>query len=203
MESATATPVPSSHYRARYYDPATGRFLSEDPIGFVGGKDFYKYVGNNPENALDPTGLKTIVLIVYDRGPFGFGSYGSHAAVYIDNGGNPWLYDPGGAFSTDHQCGSGQTCSDAAADPQKFKKFHEETGSSVKMFEFDTTPDEEQQIATKIDKEGGVAGGLCTSAVSYVISGVGPFKNVKPTLLPGSLADQLDKLKNPQKPKKK
>lgn len=24
------------YYRARYYDPSTGRFLSEDPIGFSG-----------------------------------------------------------------------------------------------------------------------------------------------------------------------
>ncbi len=45
-------------YRARYYDPATGAFLSEDPIGFdAGDPNFYRYVGNNPTNATDPTGL--------------------------------------------------------------------------------------------------------------------------------------------------
>ncbi len=46
-----------SYYNARYYDPATGRFLSEDPIGFAGGDaNLYRYVGNNPVNAIDPTG---------------------------------------------------------------------------------------------------------------------------------------------------
>ena len=45
------------HYRASPYDPATGRFLSEDPIGFVGGSNFYSYVGNNPTNYTDPYGL--------------------------------------------------------------------------------------------------------------------------------------------------
>jgi RHS repeat-associated protein len=29
------------YMRARYFDPQTGRFLSEDPIGFKGGKNFY------------------------------------------------------------------------------------------------------------------------------------------------------------------
>jgi uncharacterized protein RhaS with RHS repeats len=195
METVTRVlEPPSSYYRARYYDPTTGRFLSEDPIRFAGSKNFYKYVANNPTNAIDLTGLRTIVIIVYDPGPLGIGSFGSHAAVYIDNGGDPILYDPAGAFSADHHCGSGQSCSDADADPGQFKKFHERSGSTVKMFQFDTTAEEEKQIANNIDGEGGVIGGLCASATSSVISGVGPFKSIKPTLLPGSLADQLDKL---------
>jgi len=45
------------YYRARYYDPAVGRFLSEDPIAFEGGVNFYSYVANNPINAIDPFGL--------------------------------------------------------------------------------------------------------------------------------------------------
>jgi RHS repeat-associated protein len=43
--------------RARYYEPTTGRFLSEDPLHFVGGPSFYPYVGNHPANFADPTGL--------------------------------------------------------------------------------------------------------------------------------------------------
>ncbi len=45
------------YYRARYYDPQIGRFISEDPIRFWGGIDFYKYADNNPVNETDPDGL--------------------------------------------------------------------------------------------------------------------------------------------------
>ncbi len=45
------------YYRARYYDPAIGRFISKDPIGFNGGDvNLYRYVGNGPVNAIDPYG---------------------------------------------------------------------------------------------------------------------------------------------------
>ena len=45
------------YYRARWYDPAQGRFASEDPIGFASGDvNLYQYVRNNPLRFMDPTG---------------------------------------------------------------------------------------------------------------------------------------------------
>ena len=41
----------------RYYDPAEGRFLTRDPIGYTGGLNLYGYVANNPVNAADPSGF--------------------------------------------------------------------------------------------------------------------------------------------------
>ena len=45
------------YYRARYYDQQTGRFISEDPINFDGGINFYAFVGNSPTNFIDPFGF--------------------------------------------------------------------------------------------------------------------------------------------------
>jgi RHS repeat-associated protein len=46
------------YYRARYYDPQTQRFLSEDPIEFMSGDfNWYRYVGNSPLNYVDPFGF--------------------------------------------------------------------------------------------------------------------------------------------------
>jgi RHS repeat-associated protein len=46
------------YYRARYYDAALGRFVSQDPISFAAGDaNLYRYVGNHPVYATDPLGL--------------------------------------------------------------------------------------------------------------------------------------------------
>jgi RHS repeat-associated protein len=52
------------YYRARYYDPAVGRFISEDPIGFsAGDTNLYRYVGNNATNYTDPSGAFLLPLL--------------------------------------------------------------------------------------------------------------------------------------------
>jgi RHS repeat-associated protein len=56
------TDVSRYYYRARYYDQTNGRFISEDPIGFSGGRNFYGYVRNNPLKRTDPSGLCPIYI---------------------------------------------------------------------------------------------------------------------------------------------
>jgi RHS repeat-associated protein len=45
------------YFRARWYDPVMGRWLSNDPIGISGGLNQYVFCGNNPVNFVDPYGL--------------------------------------------------------------------------------------------------------------------------------------------------
>jgi len=50
------------YFRARWYDPVTGRWLSKDPIGISGGLNQYVFAGNNPVNYVDPFGLDSIYI---------------------------------------------------------------------------------------------------------------------------------------------
>ncbi|OYX56001.1 MAG: hypothetical protein B7Y86_11160 [Brevundimonas subvibrioides] len=45
------------HYKARAYRPDLGRFLQTDPVGYGQGLNLYAYVGNDPVNGTDPTGM--------------------------------------------------------------------------------------------------------------------------------------------------
>lgn len=47
-----------SYYKARMYSPTLGRFLQTDPIGYADGINWYNYVGGDPVNGSDPSGLR-------------------------------------------------------------------------------------------------------------------------------------------------
>jgi RHS repeat-associated protein len=80
--------------RARMYDPATGRFLNQDPLGLKGGLNLYRYAKNNPLSYVDPYGRSPLgcmlggallgVSVVYG-GAFIYGAYtgGTYLAGYL------------------------------------------------------------------------------------------------------------------------
>jgi RHS repeat-associated protein len=51
------------YYRARYYDPQKGRFLQTDPVGYAADLNLYTYVGSDPIDKTDPTGVCPECLI--------------------------------------------------------------------------------------------------------------------------------------------
>ncbi len=55
--SEFVAPLGLYYYKARMYSPALGRFLQTDPVGYKDDLNLYAYVGNNPINFSDPTGL--------------------------------------------------------------------------------------------------------------------------------------------------
>ena len=59
--------------RARFYDAGVGRFLSEDPLGFVGGDwNVFVYSKNDPRRLIDPLGLNPdIVTLTLDYDDYG------------------------------------------------------------------------------------------------------------------------------------
>jgi RHS repeat-associated protein len=76
--------------RARYYDPISHRWLSQDPLGFdAGDSNLYRYVNNAPTNGTDPSGMQT-------NGLGGQGGLGSGGSRQPGAGGYGGLGGPGG-----------------------------------------------------------------------------------------------------------
>ncbi len=56
------------YYRARYYNPTLGRFISQDPLGFEAhDSNLYRYVLNSPLNFKDPTGMASALEYTFSR----------------------------------------------------------------------------------------------------------------------------------------
>jgi RHS repeat-associated protein len=74
------------YYRARYYDAANGRFISEDPIGFsAGDSNLTRYVGNNAVNWVDPSGLTPIPVSTLSPSKGRVESYPSRISEPVNN----------------------------------------------------------------------------------------------------------------------
>ena len=73
------------YYRARYYNPKMGRFMTKDPKGLAAGDiNIYRYCFNNPVNCTDPTGMDVVFI---EGGILGFlGNNGDAAAVTVSGG---------------------------------------------------------------------------------------------------------------------
>jgi RHS repeat-associated protein len=94
------------YYRARWYDPQKGRFITEDPIGFNSGNNFYSYVKGNPLSLIDPFGFDACYVHFPDY-PINYFDYngidfvskdlGGHAGVlgYDDKTGDTRYYEYG------------------------------------------------------------------------------------------------------------
>ncbi|WP_276584041.1 RHS repeat-associated core domain-containing protein, partial [Pseudomonas sp. RIT-PI-AD] len=78
--------------RYRYYAPDLGRYVSQDPIGLLGGMNGYGYVEEQPSLGFDPLGLEVAVTIWQPVG-WGESSFG-HVSTNIN--GTTYSFGPAG-----------------------------------------------------------------------------------------------------------
>jgi RHS repeat-associated protein len=77
------------YVRNRWYDPATRRFVSEDPAGAAGGTALYSFANDDPINRSDPSGMIScawLLDLVETKSLSGYydcGSWGAQPTVYI------------------------------------------------------------------------------------------------------------------------
>ena len=58
-QGMTLDPVTGLYYaRNRNYSPSLGRWINQDPAGYINGANTYQFVMSNPVNAVDPWGLQ-------------------------------------------------------------------------------------------------------------------------------------------------
>jgi len=109
------------YYKARFYAPSLGKFLQPDPIGYAGGMNLYAYVGGDPVNHRDPSGLFTCErTYTYHGYTDGEGDYVSVAK--FDGWschGDPWDYGPIGPIGELVSGGGDSGGGDSGEAPQK------------------------------------------------------------------------------------
>ena len=203
------------------YDPITAVWLSPDPalekfLPTRGGSDegllgrggvfnsrnlgLYTYTHQNPVALVDPDGRETQVIIIYNN-IYGL-NVGAHAAVRVDNSGNPIIYDPAGSFSPTDEYGgtirgTGDILYGEAANLDNFIQYHQERGDNeTKVYTFKTTPKEEAAIAKQAESAPCARGGQCASKVSKALKQADIFSKIKETFFPSNLDKQLDKIKS-------
>jgi RHS repeat-associated protein len=94
-------------YKARSYDPRLGRFLEPDPIGYDDGMNMYAYVGGDPVNFIDQTGLERDCIETGSRLCGGADGLNTNRAALMSKGGNAFIHlDGGGATVCVKYCGA-------------------------------------------------------------------------------------------------
>lgn len=154
-----------------------GRWTAKDPIGFAGGDtNLYSYVGQNPLNYIDPTGLRTRVYIFKDNAGHVGVQAGDDSPVlgfYPSEGtqGLEYLNTPGTIKNDSNR-------SDIAS-----------------VIEFDTTPEQEAKIRAYYQSQGakqlyGLVTNNCASFAGGALN-AGGVKSPTDSVIPGVFGVRL------------
>jgi RHS repeat-associated protein len=172
------------NYRARYYDPTTGRFLSEDPARFDAGINFYSYALNSPISWKDPSG-RNVTVYYYPGSPLNpFG----HVGLAVNDNPSVGFYPLVDLLPTNVAYGPGIVKAD--------------TQTPTNWVTVPTTPEQDAAIQQYINSHGGFSNGNysfvsrnCTRFVEKALAAGGVASSN--TAYPRTLIQDLNDLYNP------
>jgi RHS repeat-associated protein len=179
-----------AYYRARFYDPQLGRFISEDPIGFAGGINQFGYVASNPLGFVDPQGLDIVVI---ENGPTRGNPFG-HTAIAISGYG---VF----TFGNGNPNVPGQNIIGGSLWDYILREL---TRRSTTIYIIRTTPDQDRQARDALlamDSEPPLEGGLslavddCSSRVNRALDAAGIPQHIDrhgplPPSVPGTAGER-------------
>ncbi len=164
------------YYRARYLDPVRGQFISEDPLGFEAGDvNFYAYVGNNPVNANDPSGLAAYLGAKPIAGGSDNNPYPKHTVTVLIPD-NPKDFSNRTGWK---DLGNGYIISTLSAQPSTGQKLGTALGEG-KLIYTPNWPQDQIQNLTELQRIPTPAGMTDTQFISGLINSAGQYRNTAP-----------------------
>lgn len=135
---------------------------------------------------------ETVTVIVTSDTDLGK-QFGSHAAVYLNNTGDgPILYDPAGSYKTSKRGSGGILTKEYdGATLSDYIVYQNSTGSKVSTVTIPVSAADQEVIYKNAQSIGDPRGLNCAVSLSKALRGVGPFKNLEITYLPGALLREL------------
>jgi RHS repeat-associated protein len=176
------------YYRARYYEPRVGRFLSEDPIGSAR-VSRYTYSSNTPAMGRDPSGLDTIITVGTETTAFVRTGHTSLFAMSGASDGSEFIYDPSGSYHFGSRSRNGVFEGDEA-NLFEWMEFESEN-YEIEVYWLKTTPKEECEIYKRAVALGEFRGPYCALHLSRAVVGLPTFPGVVVSRFPETLASGL------------
>jgi RHS repeat-associated protein len=190
------------YLRNRYYDPQTGRFTQEDPIGLAGGLNLYGFANGDPVNFSDPFGLCPIPILceAIDVAAIGLDirdirrnglSWGSGLALAADVGGLLLPVVPAAAGATYR---GGRAAARAGGAATRIERHHQLPRAFRQQFERAGLDIEKFTVDLPVDAHRLKPGGLHTGSDNWNKQWKGFFEqNDNPTQQ--QILDQLDRMR--------
>jgi hypothetical protein len=141
----------------------------------------------------------TVTVIVTSDEELGK-QFGSHAGLYLNNTSDgPVLYDPAGSYKSSTR-GSGAilTKGDDGATLSDYIKYQNSTGSKVSTVTIPVAAADQEKIYKNAQSIGDPRGLNCAVSLSTALKGVGPFKDLEITYLPGTLPREMRAIEGDQ-----